>query len=246
MTPSPERPKNDLFAVYPELAETLTQLSRGAQWALAGVSALLLDQQDRLVLEIVKRKYWLKDPDGTTRIGLGAIGGSLEPGESALACLQRETQEEIACQPEILSSKKLQDAHETIMVHEKSDLIPVALPERHAPRPCLMTVSANLYRRDELDAEVLTIATYWARLHQPPRLSDLFGLLLVPQANIAGLLRSDGVPVQEATDLDGVTLQTREPLPENTVLHPVWTIRSLQLALRAGYAFEAPDRQRAG
>ena len=226
-------PADGLFQMYPELAAAISGLSNGAKWALTGVSALLLDRQGRLVLEIVKRKHWRRLPGGVVEVGLGAIGGSLEADERPLDCLQREAHEEIACSPEVLSAGGASERHETILVYEQSKLLSIPLPARDAPRPALFTVSANLYRRDALDAEVLTIATYWARLHETPRLGDIFGLLSVPRESLDALLHNSSLPLQDALALPGIEIATRDALPTDTMLRPVWTVRSLQLVWQA-------------
>ena len=267
--PAEPRPVgDDPFCAFPRIAEALDRLAAGATWALTGVSALLLDPDGRLVIEITKPKHWRTDTQGRPLIGLGAIGGSLESGETALGCLRREIQEEVGGSAEILSAGGDAPSHDAILVHEQRTIVVQPLRNRSisrrepgvgrsgaehgsapspsrgpefVPRPALFTVSANLYRRQELDAQVLTIATYWARLCEPPRVGDVHGLLKLPLDRIGTLLAEHNLPLREALGIDGLRLETRSPLPPDALLQPAWTIRSLQLALRAGYAFEAPD-----
>ena len=82
--------------------------------------------------------------------------------------------EEVGCAGRIVAARCC------YLVYEEQRIVMVMPPPRSYAMPLLFTVSANLYRRDELDAEVLAIATFWARLAAPPELGDLYGLLRVP------------------------------------------------------------------
>ena len=63
---------------------------------ILGVS-VLLRQQGRLLFEVQKPARWTHAPGGGITIGIGCIGGRVEPGESAIEALQREALEEIGC-----------------------------------------------------------------------------------------------------------------------------------------------------
>jgi len=240
---------DDLPAAFPELQEAIAHLCEGWSWRFTGASVLPLDGT-HLYLEITKPKHWRRDAGASatsgaeTIAGIGAIGGSLEPGEGVLACLRREVAEEIG------APVAVQSAAQTHLVYEERTIETLALPSRDVPAPVLCTVSRNLYRRAALpDAQVLAIATYWAALEGRPQLCDLFGLLAVPLGALPqvlaaadpgqdvgkGLLAVGRHPtVAGVRGLQGVRLETRRPMDENTLLAPVWTARSLQILLRAG------------
>lgn len=226
---------SDLFDVYPELSAAIGELCGGASWCVTGVSALPSDGEGRLCLEIAKPKHWLQGPAGVTTIGLGAIGGSLEPGEMLLDCLQREAREEIGAPLQVHSAGAGEAHGDTYLVYEQRQIVPVRLPQRDYPRPAFFTVSANLHRRDTLDTEVLTIATFCAHLLAPPVIGDLFGLLRAPRDTLSRLLGAKTISLEELRGLEGLRLDTREPLPANALLQPVWTVRSLQLLQQAGH-----------
>jgi 8-oxo-dGTP pyrophosphatase MutT (NUDIX family) len=222
-----------LFRAYPELGEALDGLAAGASWCMTGASALLCDGENWL-FELVKPKNWRRRADGATIVGIGAIGGSLEADEAILACLRREVAEEIG------AGLVVRSAPQTYIVYERRDVHVVDLPPRPFPRPALLTVSANLYRRHlRPECAILAIATFLARLEGRAELRDLYGLLTVPQAALEAVLLQGRTPSQIALDelaaIPGVGWQTREPLPERAVLAPVWTVHSLQVLLRAGY-----------
>ncbi|MBC7235337.1 MAG: NUDIX domain-containing protein [Chloroflexi bacterium] len=217
----------ELLACYPELAEMLDNLCAGAPWCVTGASALLSDGANWL-FEITKPKHWRRRADGATLVGIGAIGGSLEAHEAILECLRREAREEIDIEIAPLSSQS------TYLIYEHREVHRLSLPERTFPRPALLTISENLYRRHlRPECEILAIVTFLARLEGEPHLRDLFGLLTIPEGALAEVLGPDEIALSAVAALPGVRWQTREPLPENTVLMPVWTAQSLQVLIRS-------------
>jgi len=224
-----------LFTAYPELARRITALCGGATWCVTGASALVQDGEGAHYFEIAKPKHWQTRPDGAIVVGVGAIGGSLQAGEGILTCLQREAQEEIGAPLRVVSATA---AH---LVYEEALAASLSPEQRAHPLPALFTISRNLYRQGALPGyEVLAIATFLARLDQPPRLADLFGLLSVPVASLRAFFRSAELALAEARNLPGLQLCTQEPLPPQTILRPIWTARSLQKLLQAGLAIAGP------
>jgi 8-oxo-dGTP pyrophosphatase MutT (NUDIX family) len=223
-----------LFDAYPDLSTSISQLCGGATWGVTGASALLLDPRGDLLFEIAKPKHWRTDAAGRTVVGLGAFGGSLERGESILACLLREVCEELGSTVHLRPAGGEAPLHPTYLVYEERQIEAVPLAPNAMPRPALFTVSANLHRRQELDAEVLTIATFWAELATPPRIEDIYGWLSVPRGALGLLLAADSLPVGQALSVPGVTLGLRKPLPAGVWIEPIWTVRSLQVLWRAG------------
>lgn len=219
----------DLFDVYPELGERIGALCGGASWRVTGASALVHDGE-AFYFELTKPKHWRRRGDGTTVVGIGGIGGSIEGRETILSCLCREAREELNVEIDIGS------ASETHFVYEERVVDSVELGEREMPRPVLFTISENLYRRHvHPEHRVLAIATFLAQVRGAPAPDDLFGLLVVPRQAFAAIFGPETVAVGEASRAPGVRIVVREPLPEEAVLGPVWTARSFQLLLRAGY-----------
>ena len=122
----------ELFDVYPQLGQRIDDLCQGVPWRVTGVSALLHDG-DAFYFELTKPKHWRHREDGATLVGLGCIGGSIEPGETILECLYREAEEEIK------AGIRVESAAMTHLVYEESVTKPLSLPQREYPLPVLFT-----------------------------------------------------------------------------------------------------------
>lgn len=223
-----------LFGYYPALAGELDRLCRFPPWSLTGASALVC-VDDGLLLEVVKPRHWRVDGAGATHVGLGAIGGSLEKGETILDCLQREGQEELGAPLQVLS------ATETGFCADERTVSRLKPDPADYPLPCLFTVGENRYRAGEIDAPTLAIATFWAWPLAPVSLGDLFGTLWLPGDRWRAIIEALPLPLDGLRDEPGVRLETREPLPERTLLTPVWTVHTLQQMLRAGGIMGVPE-----
>ena len=223
-----------LFSHYPMLAAEVDRLCRVPPWSLTGASALVW-QEGGLLLEVVKPRHWHVDAQGITHVGLGAIGGSLEGDETLLDCLQREAREELGTPLEVLSAAETGFCADERTV---SRLRPA--PVFGHPLPCLFTIGKNSTRTAEIDAPTLAIATFWARPRVPVCLGDLFGTLTLPWDAWERIVRALPLPLEALRDVAGVRLETRGPLPERSVLAPVWTVHTLQQVLKEGGPLAAP------
>ena len=219
-----------LFEAYPELGRTIDALCEGATWRVTGASSLLHDERC-FYFELTKPKHWTRRPDGKVVVGIGGIGGSLEPGEDVLTCLEREVQEELHAEIAVES------AEAACVVYEQRALEPMHLEQRGYPLPALLTVSENLYRRHlHPTFHTLAIVTFMAWLKGEPVLDDLYGLLALPKGALLALFGPTEVALSLVEKMPGVRMVTQEPLPRDSVLSPVWTARSFQLLLQAGYS----------
>jgi len=208
--------------------DEIGRLCQKKSWGLAGVSAIVKDSGGYW-FEVTKQKYWLERSDGCIVIGIGAIGGNLESGESALDCLQREAVEEIGAGLEIDS------ASTTHIVYEESQICTVRSERRGCLCPALYTVSANLTRQQDLPhLQVLAIETYLARLTKPPTVKDLYGLVWLPAESVGRMLVMPEFSAARLQSESDVRLLLDAPLPKRAVFRPVWTVRSLQLLCQAG------------
>jgi len=208
------------------LAQAVQALCERPPWCITGVSALLHDEVG-LWLELTKPKHWRTRPDGVVEIGLGAIGGGIENDENLLACLERECLEEIGQVATPYSAK------DTVIVYEERIVRRVRAAASNAPAPALLTVSANLHGQTWLpECPTLAIVTYWARIKRPPERRDLFGLVRVPWAQIELLLIQTALPWDALQRYADTLLVPLREVPQRAAIRPVWTIRSLQLALQ--------------
>lgn len=210
---------------YPALAQAVSQLCERPPWCVTGVSGLVYDDAG-LWFELGKPKNWVARDDGVIEVGLGAIGGSLEPGESLWDCWQREMREEIGEIPEPAA------AQETLIVYEERVICPTRTADP-LPAPVLLTVSANRHRRTALaECETLAIITFWGRVRGRPRRNDLFGLLRLPYAALTSTLVQPELTVGQLLQIPALVIELVDELPKHAIIKPVWTVRSLQLALQ--------------
>jgi len=209
-----------------QLDQFVSTLCGKNTWAYTGASALLF-RDGCLYMEIGKRKHW-QVIDGCTIAPLGGIGGSIESGETLLQTLQRETLEEIGHTIEIVGARHI------CAVYEHNAVTVTSLENESEPAPALLTISSNLYRQNDLSAQILVIATYIARLQNEPVLNDILGVLAVPVELVRQVLTTPELDLGQALALAGVRLYAKEQLPMQLRLKPAWTIESLATALNNG------------
>lgn len=216
---------------YPDLVAGIDALARGRPWCVTGASALIHDR-NAFYFEITKPKHWWATPDGAPLAGLGCIGGSIEPGETILDCLHREAREELGADIRVMTASATQLVYEQRVIRSCAGRGVIAEP---GPRPCLSTISANLYRQETLPRfELLAIMTYVAELLDVPTLGDLGGLIGVPFERMLDVLFAGSISMRRLSAMPGVEVRTNSTMPANLILTPVWTTRSLQLAWQAG------------
>ena len=230
-----------LFSQYPELVAAIDALCGGVAWCITGASAILRDSQNNYYFELTKPRYWRTRDDGRTVVGIGAIGGSIEPAESVLDCLQREAREELGVEIAIESARG------THLVYESSKIDTLYLQERGVPRPLLVTISRNLYRRRLLaEYPILAIATFLARIDDTPALGDLYGLLRVPGERLHQALSAAEPSLVDIAGIPGVQMITQATPPEGALLRPVWTAQTLAVLLQSGHLSHLAQPSRAG
>lgn len=226
----------DLFATYPELSDKITSLCDGQPWNVLGVSAIISDDE-AYYFEITPPRPARNGPPGQALCGIGGIGGKIAVGETILSCLHREVAEELQARIAV------RPASHTRMLFEQRVADTLRLEPRDHPLPAFCTI--NRYRAGGrvYPDRFAAIVTFWAALVDAPERDDLFGLLRIPRAALSQVFGSPEIQLARLTTIDGISVQTREPLPAHTLLFTTWTAQSFQLLLQAGLADDLPGTQ---
>lgn len=155
---------------------------------------------------------WTRDSAGRYYIGVGCIGGSIEPGESPQEALVRECIEEIGVKPDILPHSRPFELfpHGTVAdleVGERPEGLFFYwygdLPEYHQNR----------------------ITVFRARIADEPKPNDLAGVLVGGFPAIRTVLEQE-LSVKDALET-GIKVIGGEHIPPDAILVPVGTVKRL-------------------
>jgi 8-oxo-dGTP pyrophosphatase MutT (NUDIX family) len=177
---------------------------------IIGVSALLR-VGDRFLFEVQTPGKWRRRPDGLEEIGVGCIGGRLEPRETPREALEREVREEIGCGVEIEASASpfLVDPRGTVR----------RLKPREAPDHACF-----LWEKARGGADFIPggrVVVYRGVVIGDPAPVALPATLEIPLAMLRDLA-AGRTAVQDAVDR-GATVRERQPLPRRARLRLVDT-----------------------
>jgi hypothetical protein len=221
----------DLFQALPSLRRH--PLLSGRAVTLVGVSTIPCDE-DTCYFEVAKKKYWQHPKEGeddhATKVGVACIGGRVEPGETMLACLRREVEEELGVRIQHEMSPQTYLVHDWQIV----DVLHIA-PSKKRPAP-LMVILVPPRLGGPGMPDHLAIVAFHSRLRERPARGDLYGLLRISRDSLSAFFSQDAWPLKEALAHPDLVFDLRDPLPAGTILNPVLSARAFQLLVRAGYA----------
>jgi hypothetical protein len=215
----------DLFALLPALERTSHPLLNARRIIAVGVSGLLYDER-AFFFEVTHPRHWGRRADGVRIVGVGGIGGRIEPGESVLACLRREVSEEIGV------SFWLEPTESTALIQAGEVAGWLNLPSsRDDPAPYMVNLLPPQLARPDMP-DHLAIVTFLGCLQGKPRRRDLFGLLAIDQSALEPFFARPEWPLGEALALPGLTFDLESDLPGGSLLRPTLTGRAFQALLR--------------
>lgn len=215
----------DLFRALPALRRH--PLLNGKTIALIGVSTIIYDRAG-CYFEIGKPRYWTLHEDGTTTVGIGAIRGTIERGETIQVCLRREVREALGARV------RFESLQQTYLIRDWQIIDALDLsPSKKHPAP-LMVILIPPRLGGPNTPDHLAIVSFRTRLRGAPAPQGLFGLLWVKNEALSAFFDRDEWPLGEAEAYPGLTITLNDPLPDTAILRPTLTARAFRLLVRAG------------
>jgi len=173
----------------------------------------ILTYEGRWVFEVQKPGKWVHRLGQPPRLGLGCIGGTLEPGETAVQALQREAGEEICSQISLRSAQETIDISPTarsVLTHFFIEGL----------RPAMIWEAA-----DEGYFPGLKVAVFLGEAESDPTPGDLPAIVLGSR-HLVPSVGSGKVTVGDLGSL-GAEIRARQELPLNGRLQLQGTLRFL-------------------
>lgn len=214
----------ELFTLMPALERVSHPLLDDRRIIAVGVSAVLYDEE-RFVFEVSHPRHWGRREDGARLVGVGGIGGRIEPGESALTCLHREIREELGV------GFWLEPVGSTALIHDGELVGWLDVPgSRGEAVPYMVNLlPPQLERPDKPDH--LAIVSFRGILREEPRRGDLFGLLRMAPTALERFFARAEWSIDEALALPGLSVDLESELPAHAFLRPTLTGRAFQTLL---------------
>ena len=217
----------DLFSLLPSLAQVSHPLLEGQRIVVVGVSAVLYDEH-AFIFEVTRPRHWGRTENGRPIVGVGGIGGRIEPGEGAVACLRREVREEIG------ADFWLEPCETTALIHDgELEGWLDASGGMGRPVPHIVNLMPPQIQRSKQPVHV-AIVTFRGLLRGKARLGDLFGLLSVERSALVEFFERDEWITGDVSNLHCVRFDLTEALPTDAVLRPTLTGRVLQTLVGHG------------
>ena len=175
-------------------------------------AAIILRPSDHFLFEVQKSHKW-RIADGATEIGIGCIGGGIEPGETPMQALMREVSEEAQCEVQL-------DRPESLF-YLTADIVPIPL-DQNPQDPDLAFLWAGYKSEHRKDC---CVAVYRGTSIGSPTPGDLAAILSMPIDLVYQFLDLT-MTIEDVLQEGGILLE-KEPIPRDGQLLAVGTVECL-------------------
>lgn len=216
----------DFFEVFPQLRQAPDAALHGRTLRLIALAAIPYDQA-AFYFELRDERYWVKGPQGAPRIGMGGAQVNPDTARDPVRALLRHLRD--AWNAEVgaaTATGVVLLEGERCAVLTGPQLVFLAAPH------WLILTPPQLGGPEMPDA--LVQAVYLLPLRQLPYPVGVPGIVRVAREALHIFLEQDSWPLAALDDAPWAEVSVRTPLPPETELRSVLSLRAMQRVWRAG------------
>lgn len=221
----------DFFEVFPQLRDETDVALRGRSLRLIALAALPYDGE-AFYFELRHERYWVRNPQGVMRIGMGGAQVSADTppttSRAPLRSLLRHLREAWNTEARLETVMGM-----VVLVEgERCALLAGFQPTLATVPHWLILTPPQLGGTQMPDA--LVQAVYLLALRRPPRPVGVPGIVRVTRAALPLFLEAPSWPLATLAAAPWAEVLSRAPLPAEAELQPVLSLRAMQRIWREG------------
>ncbi len=220
----------DFFEIFPQLRQETDAALQGRALRLIALAALPYDGE-AFYFELRDKRYWVRGPQGMTRIGMGGAQVSADGSRTT------------AREPARALLRHLRDAWHTearsetvmgmvLLEGERCTVLAGPQPPFSAGPHWLILTPPQLGGGEMPDA--LVQAVYLLSLRRLPRPLGVPGIVRVKREALPAFLEAAAWPLAALQAAPWAEVLLRDTLPPNAELQPVLSLRAMQRVWREG------------